>query len=88
MTILPQNHNSRITVDNEFALVQFAKSHYGITQTADFLLKEPLASGELVQLFSGLEAEGYPIFAIYPSRKQLSAKVRKFIEFLSERALV
>jgi DNA-binding transcriptional LysR family regulator len=42
-------------------------------------------AGRLVPLLQDFEPLPVPIYALYPSRKHLSAKVRRFVEFLIER---
>jgi len=43
-------------------------------------------AGRLVPLLQDYVPPPVPIYALYPSRKHLSAKVRRFVEFLSERS--
>ena len=49
-----------------------------------FLMSEDLASGQLVQLFTEFRSSDPDLWMIYPSRRQLSSKVRFFIDFLEE----
>ena len=57
----------------------------GIGSGPLFLLKEDLESGRLVQLFPQLRSTEPDVWMIYPSRRQLTSKVRFFIDFLEER---
>jgi hypothetical protein len=43
-----------------------------------------LLSGELVRVLSDYEFEPTAIFAVYPSARQLSTKVRAVVDFLAE----
>jgi len=57
----------------------------GIAFEPDFLVSEELRAGRLVALLPDYEAMPSPIYALYPSRRHLSAKVRLFVEYLAER---
>lgn len=56
----------------------------GIAFEPDFLVGDELQSGRLVQLLPKYAAVPTPIYALYPTRRHLSAKVRLFVEFLAE----
>jgi DNA-binding transcriptional LysR family regulator len=57
----------------------------GIAFEPDMILAPYLREGRLVPLLPGYLLPPLPIYAVYPSRKHLSAKVRVFIDFLVER---
>jgi len=57
----------------------------GIAFEPDFLVREELRAGRLVALLPDYEAMPSPIYALYPTRRHLSAKVRLFVEYLAER---
>ncbi|MNC87683.1 LysR substrate binding domain protein [compost metagenome] len=42
-------------------------------------------AGRLVELLAEFAPPPLPIYAVYPSRKHLSAKVRLFVDFLVDR---
>jgi len=44
-----------------------------------------LQAGRLVQVLHDYTSNEYGIYAVYPSRKHLSAKVRTFVDFLVSR---
>jgi len=50
-----------------------------------FIVGPDVRAGRLVPLLQEFVAPPIPIFAVYPSRKHLSAKVRAFVDFLLER---
>ena len=57
----------------------------GIARLAAFLVKDDIASGQLVPLFSDYQsAEERAIYAVYPHREFLPLKVRAFIDELNE----
>jgi len=47
-----------------------------------FLVGEHLASGALMEVLPGYRSAELGIYAVYPSRKQLSPKVRQLVDFL------
>ena len=57
----------------------------GIALEPDMILMPYVRDGRLVPLLGEYLSPPLPIYAVYPSRKHLSAKVRVFIDFLVER---
>ncbi len=49
-----------------------------------FIVEEDLQTGRLVRVLNEYASNELGIYAVYPSRKHLSAKVRTFIDFLVE----
>jgi DNA-binding transcriptional LysR family regulator len=47
-------------------------------------MKQLLADGRLVNLFPDWPDERFSLYALYPSRHHPAAKVRAFIEFVSQ----
>lgn len=60
-----------------------ALDHQGLILQPTFLVGEDLAAGRLVHLLPELESEELGIYAIYPSRKHVSGKVRALVDFLA-----
>lgn len=56
----------------------------GLIRQPLFLIGEDLRAGRLVEVLSEYRAEELGIYAVYPSRKHLSAKVRAFVDLLAE----
>jgi DNA-binding transcriptional LysR family regulator len=78
------NVRQRIRCNNGQMEMQMVRSGLGICRLPSFYLKDALARGELVELFSDFKAVDVNVYALYPSRKHLSAKVRRLIDLLSE----
>jgi len=57
----------------------------GIALEPDFIVGPELKNGTLVPILETFEAPALPIYAVYPSRRFLAAKVRAFVDFLAER---
>lgn len=71
--------------NNGDLLAEAAAHGVGIVFEPTFIVAQDLRAGRLVPLLQDYEAAPLPIWAVYPSRKHLSAKVRVFVEFLAER---
>lgn len=56
----------------------------GITVQPDFIVRDDLAAGRLVPLLNDWHMGEFYLYAVYLSRKHLSAKVRAFIDYLAE----
>jgi DNA-binding transcriptional LysR family regulator len=57
----------------------------GIAFEPDFIVGDDLRAGRVVALLPDYAAPPSPIYAVYPTRKHLSAKVRLFVDYLVER---
>ena len=71
------------TNDGEIA-VNWALDGHGILMRAEWDIERYLESGRLVQVLPGLRTPDADIYAVYPQRHQLSARIRTFVDFLSE----
>jgi DNA-binding transcriptional LysR family regulator len=58
---------------------------HGICRLPKFAMEEELKSGQLEVLFSNYVTTEVNVYAVYPSRKHLSPKVRSFIDLLTQR---
>lgn len=75
----------RLATNNLDVLVTTAKQGRGITVGPTMAVYDALASGELVRVLDDYEFEQSAIFAVYPSARQLSTKVRAVVDFLVEK---
>lgn len=76
--------SGRVATDNIDALTSAAKQGLGITVGATLAVGPALLSGELVRVLPDYQFEPTGIFAVYPSARQLSIKVRAVVDFLVE----
>ena len=60
-----------------------ALASQGIILQPSFLVGDDLAAGTLVELMSGFRSLELGIYAVYPTRKHVSPKVRALLEFLT-----
>jgi DNA-binding transcriptional LysR family regulator len=72
-----------IRADNGDIIRLAALSGAGILFQPHFIVGDDLAAGRLVQLLPGWQSAELGVYAVYPSRKHLSAKVRTFVDFLA-----
>ncbi|MEO7232453.1 MAG: substrate binding domain-containing protein, partial [Polaromonas sp.] len=60
-----------------------ALAHQGVILQPTFLVGQDLSKGTLVELMPEFRSIELGIYAVYPTRKHVSAKVRALIEFLA-----
>lgn len=68
--------------DTASALLAFAEAGCGVAALPDWLLEEPLARGTLLRVLPSYSLPPQQVFAVYPDTRHVSAKVRRFIDFL------
>jgi len=71
--------------NNGDLLAAAAVAGVGIAYEPEFILGPDLKAGRLVPILASYTAPLGPIYAVYPSRRYLAAKVRAFVEFLAQR---
>jgi DNA-binding transcriptional LysR family regulator len=72
----------QVTVNNAEAYVAAAVAGLGLIQTPRSSLEEDLRSGRLVEVLPRLRARPMPVAILYPHRRQLSRRVRVFVDWL------
>jgi LysR family transcriptional regulator, transcriptional activator for dmlA len=70
------------TNDGEIA-VNWALDGHGILMRAEWDIARYLRSGRLVQVLANYRTPDADIYAVYPQRHQLSARVRTFVDFIA-----
>jgi DNA-binding transcriptional LysR family regulator len=81
--VLPQ---SRICVDDGDAIVRAAILGMGIGQVPHYMVVEPIARGELVELLPSLRPAASPIAAVMPTARLVPARVRVFLDLVASSA--
>lgn len=71
--------------NNGDLLAAAAVAGVGIAYEPEFILGPDLRAGRLVPILTSYTAPLGPIYAVYPSRRYLTAKVRAFVDFLAQR---
>ncbi|MGM0559427.1 MAG: LysR family transcriptional regulator [Myxococcota bacterium] len=76
--------DGRIRSNNGNALVHAAVAGLGLTLSPDFISADAIRSGELEPVLTDWTDSGMAVWALYPHRRYLSAKVRLFVDYLRE----
>jgi DNA-binding transcriptional LysR family regulator len=82
--ILPVKVASRLVLSDAGTMLTECLAGTGICQVLAIAVKDQLAKGKLVNLFPDWADETFPLYALYPSRHHPAAKVRAFIDFVSQ----
>ena len=86
-----KNNEIKVRIDgsvhanNGEMLAAIAVAGVGIALQPDFIVNPLLESGALVEILKNFRPAPTNIYAVYASRRHLSAKVRTFVDFLAER---
>ena len=59
-----------------------AVAHQGIIHQPSFLVQDDLAAGRLVELMPDYRSAELGVYAVYPTRKFVTPKVRALVDFL------
>jgi len=79
------NISGNVVANNAETVLQLGVAGVGIVRLADVIVGEALRSGQLVPLLTDwYHVEPVPLFATYPSGRNLSPKVRAMVDFLVE----
>lgn len=73
-----------ITVNSTEAYQAACLSGFGIIQAPEVGLREHLKKGTLVEILPKLKSEPMPISIVYPNRRNLSKRVKVFMDWLDE----
>lgn len=68
--------------NNGHALLAAAKAGLGLTQLPEFYVHEDIAAGRLIPVMVEYQPTDTAVWAVYPSNRHLSPKVRLFVEYL------
>jgi DNA-binding transcriptional LysR family regulator len=73
-----------VHANNGDILCALAVQGYGIIMQPSFIVEKEIAEGRLMRILNDWSVDGLNLYAVYLSRKFLPAKVRVFIDYLSE----
>jgi DNA-binding transcriptional LysR family regulator len=78
--------DGNVVANNAETVLQLAIAGGGITRLTDVIVGDAIQRGELVPILTDWHhVEPVPLYATYPSGKNLSPKVRAMVDFLVER---
>ena len=72
-----------VEVNSPQATLRAARAGLGVAIIPDFIAGQSIQSGDLVTLLEDYIAKDRGIYAIYPHRRYLPAKVRSFVDYLA-----
>ncbi|WP_244249261.1 LysR substrate-binding domain-containing protein, partial [Pseudomonas aeruginosa] len=75
---------SRVSVNNADAYVAACRAGLGLIQAPHYHVAAGLAAGSLRQVLGEWLPPSLPLHAVYPSQRQLSPRVRVFVDWLVE----
>jgi DNA-binding transcriptional LysR family regulator len=82
------SHDVRVSgpliANNGELLIASATAGLGLVMVPEFMLEPELAANQLVRVLPGYQGPLLDTWAVYPSRRHLSAKVRLFVDQLVE----
>jgi LysR family transcriptional regulator for bpeEF and oprC len=73
-----------IALNDSNSYVQAGLAGLGVIQMTDYLLLKHVAAGRMVQLLPDWTSDPLPVHIVYPQNRHLSAKVRVFVEWVSD----
>ncbi len=74
-----------LVANNGDALMAAALAGQGIILQPTFIVGEALREGRLLPVLPGWRLADYAMYAVYPTARHLSPKVRRFVDFLAAR---
>lgn len=74
---------SRMDIDSSEAMIASAVVGFGIIHLPDYLLYEAIERGELIPILNEFPSQIEPIRIMYPSKRYLSPRIRKFIDLIT-----
>ena len=74
----------RLTVNNSDTMVDLARQGYGLMQAPRYRFRDDLQAGRLVEVLPDFMPSPTPLSALYPQNRQLSPRVRVFIDWVAK----
>lgn len=78
------NVSGPFEANSPLAMLRAAEAGLGVALLPDFNAREALAAGRLVPILKGMVPGDRGIYAVYPHRRYLPARVRVFVDFLAK----
>ncbi len=73
----------RLTLTEANTLLEACLAGCGIVQVMEFGALDYIKNGSLIELFPDFSDERFPLYAYYPSKHLVPAKVTAFLDFIS-----
>lgn len=79
--------NPVFSSNNFFLIRDMVLKGVGAAYIPTFLVRDAMAKGELISVFKEWKVEGLPIQILFPPQKEISARVRKFVDFITPKLM-
>jgi LysR family transcriptional regulator for bpeEF and oprC len=73
-----------IALNDSNVYVQAGLAGLGVIQMTEYQVVQHVASGRMVQLLADWTSDPLPVHIVYPQNRNMSAKVRAFVEWVSD----
>ncbi|WP_007768455.1 LysR family transcriptional regulator [Rhizobium sp. CF080] len=73
---------SRLTINNSDTMVDLARRGFGLMQAPRYRLQKDIDEGVLVEVLADFPPPPTPLSALYPQNRQLSPRVRVFLDWI------
>ncbi len=77
-----------LRINDAWSMLKCALNGMGIVKMHDYIVKESLESGQLIEILHAYSLKKYDIFLYYMPNRYLSPKIRHFIDFLLDKLAV
>ena len=74
----------RLTVNNSDTMVDLARRGFGLIQAPRYRLQQDIDDGSLVEVLADFPPTPTPLSVLYPQNRQLSPRVRVFIDWIAD----
>lgn len=84
----PEDLPLALSSNNLESILQAAVQGLGMAYVPEFIVRNYLASGELISVLDSFQNEGGKFSVVWPSSRHMLPKVRVFIDFLTEKQVL
>jgi DNA-binding transcriptional LysR family regulator len=84
---LPVRVSGNLRINQPRALADMARAGRGLASQPDYTVRADIEAGRLVTVLDAYARPPQAVYALYPSRRFVPARLRALIEFLADRAL-
>lgn len=79
-----QAPQGRVAADSGDVLCSLAVAGMGLARLTELRVSREVAPGDLISVLDEYQPEGEPVYAMYPSRRNLSVRVRSFLDHIED----
>jgi DNA-binding transcriptional LysR family regulator len=82
--VQPVNLPKQVSVNSADGYLAACEAGYGLVQTPYYHVARQLKEGRLIEVLRKVPPPGMPLTALYPPHRQLSRRVRVFVDWMVE----